>query len=234
MIMSRTFVYADGSNSNFGEDGFLPAWMKNVEGFDPGFGLSIAHDFFEHRLCDNGRWSEECMAFGAMIYTRGRNGYFKSYGDGTDEPGLYRLGEELAQLWFDAHKPPMDDSPGNIRQTQCEDFMRLSRYMKAGFREGMEQICPDNNEEVPSDFWFEQAGRWFSYGYYQAQRRYHRLERGVLEAFNQVQESTTRAALQKMMDFDYGDRLVIKVNDRFGMTPEVSITLNRMPVRIRT
>lgn len=209
MILKRTFIWSPDERRG-GTDGWIPAWIKH-EGFDPGWGLGVAHDTFEHRTCDNGSWPQEIMAFGAMLYIRGLSGYFTHL---HGEPVGFFMGKEAGELWIDAGKPKLfEPAPmRGIRRARLDDdfFVEAPEFVE-GMLHGIEIYGGSDALEECDEEWRAMTGRLLIEGGAQAMHRYRKHSPAHLcWMFEQLEEKVD--AITRRGDFLHGDRMHVTVD----------------------
>lgn len=186
--MRRTFIWTEDQRD--GSFGFAPAW---VAGFDPVYEIGMAHDILEHRISDTGEWHQELMAFGAMQYIRGENGFF---GSRFDAPDL--LGKELAELWEGASNPNCIAVPkGMMPRADLEDSTKyaLIRVREAFLEEASNEYDADEGERENI---LAHSLDWLKRGYIMARARYERFGSGSPCQTFEIMDQMTRKLYSRL------------------------------------
>lgn len=158
-------------------DGFLLATAP--DGFTPGRGLTIAHDVLEHFPKDSGQVHEEAMAFGAIMWIRGMNGFFT-----RNSPG-YNMSSDIADQYL-RYKGVCIPFTKRVNLTRDIDE-EVPRWLEEGINlawaeiEGQLDLDSENGDEYAEqeeeyNEWSEEWMKWALYGFKRVQRRYKDID----------------------------------------------------------
>lgn len=130
-----------------GSWGWRPKCQPDFDPLTNGFG--IAHDAMEHKDLSDSSLEAEVMAFGAMLYVRGENGWFAEQQRGTHYSYQEIMGGDLAtpicDSWKDPDRCPLPEIVGFEQplDDQDDDIRQIARLAVAETL----QVVPDRLDE---------------------------------------------------------------------------------------
>lgn len=216
MRYERTFTY--GEDTNTGENGWLPDWLRGVEEPYAMIGNGTAHDVLEHEGDEtDGDLETECRALGAVYFVRGESGWFASQGRMNPDPEhhiagdfheLYRAfaynGDRLGDESVDNHA-----DPHGMRELMLDIVDR-------GL-EGVRAEVSHDDEETEALEEFEGARLWLAWllvdGYTKAHERFDGDEWKARRMFEEIASATESAAAEAE---GIGGHLMVEVDTSAG------------------
>jgi hypothetical protein len=163
--------------------GFLLA--NAPDDFTPGGGLTIAHDVLEHFPKDSGQVHEEAMAFGAILWIRGMNGFFT-----RNSPG-YNMSVDIAMQFREfGDCIPFTKRVNLTEDVDSEIFEWIEEGIKLAWKE-MAHLDEDMvDKKAEFDVWCENWRKWCLYGYKKVQQRYKSVESwNLMQVFQDIMEA---------------------------------------------
>lgn len=169
----KTITFKATSEGRYGALGWLLDEPGN-ETFDPGVGMTVAHDCLEHVDGDDSLPSE-FMAFGAMYYVRGLGDYFTPLYN--PEPPYHQAGEIAMDLFRAWNDDPWDTNNRECRYKglfpPCLDVGYCEDWLQDAFAQARKQV---RDEELGALTDFDEfacrAKPWFRKGYWEIQDLY--------------------------------------------------------------
>ena len=161
--MKKIFEYHDMNDKGY--SGLLELNAPNE--FNPGQGLTVAHDCIEHFKGDDGSCDKEFMAFGAMLWIRGDNGRLTNYASG-----------------WDYSKGMATDLSLDVWNHYCENHDLKPFTPKSRYSYKIEKIANATKDFIYSDhsmenidkdklnYFIEGLKYWISVGYSKAKKKY--------------------------------------------------------------
>ena len=194
MILRGTFTV-----DHHDEYGFTGLRMKNRPHFDPGTGLTIAHDLMEHFRDDDGTTEHELMALGAMLYVRDCGADMRASAF-SSEPYEGIAADLIQQCFYmDAAKRTALENPGRTTRIDDED---VERQIQQVWPEAMRLMAHEfDNQNMYS--WLDQKRLigWLRRGYRRAARRYKDIPSWrTAETFRRLSEEADEA-IKRYEDF---------------------------------
>lgn len=207
-MISRHFEWKEHPES--GATGWL---LKGAPGvYDPGRGLQVAHDCFEH-LDYAGTLESELEAFGAILYIRGNT--YNNYWAVTNprardlDPSSI-LAEELADFLAEREMSVRPRNTHRFIPLSDEDdeevILRMAKLCVPYLREYLEAHNVEPNfREIRQAL--RMAPHWMRAGYRKTQRRWKMNRFDLCELFIMVEELVDKCAERA----EYGDELVVRI-----------------------
>lgn len=190
MKIVRYFIHNEWEDT--GTCGFQPLWVPRSSNFTPSDSPRLlAHDMFEHRLCDTGKIHEEVMAFGRIVALRVNPGVIQRGFESVESS----LGAEIGSIWCDTVndlvnagclKAPPETSEVTTYSVECQlrkmaEKALFSVNRDLGDREFGEQVSLGQEQDVLG---------WLRIGYMDALRRYGQQDHGCYETGHAVDRWT--------------------------------------------
>lgn len=207
-MISRRFTWAEHPES--GAIGWLLKGAPEV--YDPGRGLQVAHDCFEH-LDYAGTLESELEAFGAILYIRGNtyNNYWALTNPRSrdldpasilaDELAEFMAEREMSVRLRNTHRfVPLDDE---------DDEEAILRMVKLSVRYLRGMLDAHNVEPDFRDIRqaLRMAPHWMRAGYRKTQRRWKMNRFDLCELFMMVEAEVDKCAERA----EEGDELVVRI-----------------------
>lgn len=182
MKIARYFIAQE--DEEMGGRGWLPLWIPKAAGFNPFSIIGCMHDILEHRLCDQGHYHEEVMAFGRMAVLRGLNDVHSGRGIVYTAPES--MGMELSGIWLRAYMPYLPTAPETVlSDPYFERFLEeiMHQYRKSG------GSCYQDYDDSVTQNPFNQAHLdsvtgWLRIGYLDGVRRYGSPDHEAMDIAN--------------------------------------------------
>lgn len=183
MEITRYFIAQE--DEDIGGRGWLPLWIPKAAGFNTFSIVGCMHDILEHRLCDQGHFHEEVMAFGRMTVLRGLNDVHSGRGSAYTVPQSNGL--ELTGIFLRAEQPYLPQAPHTAPADQF-------------FERHLEEVMIHYEESGKSEHWFtkddadeqhpfdqthlESVKNWLRIGYRDGLRRYGHPDHQAMDIAN--------------------------------------------------
>ena len=182
MEITRYFIAQE--DEDLGGRGWLPMWIPKAADFNT-FGIvGCMHDILEHRLCDQGHFHEEVMAFGRMAVLRGLNDVHSGRGSLYSVP--QSNGMELSGIFLRADMPYLPQAP---HTTQADEYFErhleelMIHYAESGEIE--HRSNSESGDEDPFDqAHLESVKNWLRIGYRDGLRRYGQPDHKAMDIAN--------------------------------------------------
>ena len=206
MKIVRYFIASQSEDT--GMNGFLPLWIPGASTFDPSGSTGMVHDMLEHRLCDQGHFHEELMAFGRVIALRVATYFTGSSGRGPTGEGM---GAEIGGVWADItesgdtfwipHAPKTKPITGHDRVEQTIQDI-AAQAMETAAREVHNRNGYGSGR--PTARLHSAMVGWMRVGYLDAVRRYGGTDHGCYDvghsAFGWANQSKTVNTIDALYD----------------------------------
>lgn len=189
-MVTRTFTW--GTSDDTGMSGWI---LDGMEGFDPSFGLAVAHDCLEHFNSTDPSVEHEMQAFGSIMYIRGDNGFWDRDRVVQRPAGVssyaHAVGDELAEILVKAGWEIRDCKDIPLDEEQEEHFRGIWEGFKGAIPEAWD--CWRYGEEEPSEdelrAMLAKSLAWIRKGYRKAARRWAQFNQWDLgEMFNDLMQ----------------------------------------------
>jgi hypothetical protein len=183
MKITRYFIAQE--DEEMGGRGWLPLWIPKAAGFNTFSIVGCMHDILEHRLCDQGHFHEEVMAFGRMAVLRGLNDVHSGRGMVYTVPES--MGLELSGIWLRADMPECLTAPKTVPTDpyfECYLEELMHHYAKGGMEESQHY-----SQYHPTGGLFDQAHLdsvtgWLRIGFLDGVRRYGSPDHEAMDIAN--------------------------------------------------
>lgn len=131
-----------------------------LSGAEPVPGYTCAHDIMEHFSGLDLDSNSEAMALGAMLYIRGKGGYYRN-------PG-YVMSSDIARLFTDAWQWGDITDPGRTHRLDDE---QVEDWIEEAIRLAKREIY-EGYERYPHSSWGMWVRGWLRKGFRKARKRY--------------------------------------------------------------
>jgi hypothetical protein len=172
--MNITRYFLAQKDEDYGIFGWVPLWIPKAAGFNSFSIEGCMHDMLEHRLCDQGHYHEEVMAFGRMAVLRGLTDTHSGRGLMYSAPES--MGLELSGIYLRTQNRALLKAP-DTAPTDCvfEEFLSsiLKHYRRSGIAEcDSYSIGEKEANEIFDSAHIASMRNWLRIGYLDGKRRY--------------------------------------------------------------
>ena len=208
MEITRYFIAQE--DEEIGGRGWLPLWIPKAAGFNTFSIVGCMHDILEHRLCDQGHFHEEVMAFGRMAVLRGLNDVHSGAGSFYSVP--QSNGMELSGIWLRANMPDFPQAPETTPtdpyfERHLEELML--HYAESGEIEHRSQSEPGDPDPFDKAH-LDSVTSWLRIGYLDGVRRYGQPDHKAMDIANTAWGWAERNKHLDMLAEEY-DESVLRV-----------------------
>ncbi len=179
------------------EHGFRGLQALFMPGAEPASGLTAAHDIMEHFRGVDLDSDGEAMALGAMIYTRGKAGYWQRNQTPYNSPGRVMAGD-VARLWQERGQWGDITDPGRTTRIDDEEveywieqaIVHARKEIRDDFCGGFDEDWSAHN---PPSQWGNWVRGWLRKGYRRAMKRYTLSSFTLADTFRRMEASLDEA-----------------------------------------
>jgi hypothetical protein len=205
----RKFRFVCEQHQEFGEKGWR---AESQPGFDPLWGMAVAHDVLEHFPDGDESPADEFMALGAAYLIRGEGSYFSNKGNihspmvniASDFPEIMRhiVGERMS-----LKTPPKTLAVPNADDGLREIIKEAKKLVKSEFDPEYDKELRDAAKDI-----LQKALGWLRIGYRRAAKRY----KGKIEKVRCMFEQIEQAADKLLKHAEEGYVLEVTVDIQAG------------------
>lgn len=203
--MKKIFEYVE----NHGEQGLTGLLELNApDEFNPGGGLTIAHDCIEHFKGDDGSCDKEFMAFGAMLWIRAETGRLTSQYSTYDRA----MSNDLAyDVWNYYTEGTVLTCPENNLK-HPEYVLKVAKATRKSIENNDNDYWKDDWQDAEKvNTFIESLKYWMTIGYRKAKKKYNNQSM-ALHLFEQIEKKVKNI----INDLEEKDLVEIRWNYRRG------------------